>query len=134
MPFAGRLLAFAGAVQVGPADGGSDSVPEEARGVLRAGGLLAVLPAAGDRRHGRGRLEAGLLRLLESDPVPVVPLRLNRAAAGMQDLAADGAAGSTPPSRRGSRSRMTLAATAPLLPSQAAAPSFHERIGALLAG
>ena len=139
MPFAGRLLAFAGSMQVEPAVDGGDGVPGEAREVLRAGGLLAVLPAAGRRPAGSGGLEAVLMRLLESDPVPVVTLRLQGPADGMGcpatgGAAAGGAADPPPMSSRRRRSGMTLTAAAPLLPSQVAPQSLDERIGALLAG
>ena len=102
MPPAGRLLAFAGAIMVAPAAGDDAAALEpaldEARSVLRAGGLLAVVAAAGGI-DGAGRLAAGLARLLDGDPVPVVPLDLRPApdAAGTGTHGADGAGG-TPPS------------------------------------
>jgi 1-acyl-sn-glycerol-3-phosphate acyltransferase len=102
-----------------------------ARQVLDAGDLLAIFPEGAITRDGSlGEFKGGIMKILQTHPVPVVPLAL-RNLWGSYFSRIDGAA-MTKPFRRGLFSPVTLAAGA-ALPAAAVSPDvLRGRVKALL--
>ena len=103
-----------------------------ARAVLDGGDLLCIFPEGAITRNGElGEFKGGVMKILETHPVPVIPLAL-------QDLwgsyfsRVDGSA-MTKPFRRGLFSRVGLLAGAPLAAADVTPVRLRERIAALLA-
>ena len=105
---------------------------ERARAVLADGELLCIFPEGAITRDGRlGEFKGGVMKLLETNPVPVVPLALQNLW-GSYFSRADGAAMSKP-FRRGLFSRVGLVAGDPLAPAAVTTGALRERVGGLLA-
>jgi 1-acyl-sn-glycerol-3-phosphate acyltransferase len=103
-----------------------------AREVLDDGQLLCIFPEGAITRDGRlGEFKGGVMKLLEVNPVPVVPLALQNLW-GSFFSRIDGAA-MTKPFRRGFFSRVGLLAGEPVPPAAVTQAVLRERVGALLA-
>jgi 1-acyl-sn-glycerol-3-phosphate acyltransferase len=103
-----------------------------AREVLSDGGLLCIFPEGAITRDGQlGEFKGGVMKLLESNPVPVVPLALQNLW-GSFFSRIDGDA-MTRPFRRGLFSRVGVVAGAPVAAAQVTPTVLRERVGALLA-
>ncbi len=104
----------------------------QARAVLDDGELLCIFPEGAITRDGElGEFKGGVMKLLETNPVPVVPLALQNLW-GSFFSRRDGAAMSKP-FRRGFFSRVGLVAGEPVAAASASPAGLRERVGALLA-
>jgi 1-acyl-sn-glycerol-3-phosphate acyltransferase len=104
----------------------------KARAVLDDGDLLCIFPEGGITRNGElGEFKGGVMKLLESNPVPVVPLALQNLW-GSYFSRKDGSA-MTKPFRRGLFSSVGLVAGDALPPAAVTPGTLRERVGALLA-
>ena len=105
---------------------------ERARAVLADGELLCIFPEGGLTPDGRlGEFKGGVMKLLASNPVPVVPLALQNLW-GSFFSRSDGSAMSRP-FRRGLFSAVGLVAGTALPPAGVTPNALRERVGALLA-
>ncbi len=103
----------------------------QGRQVLNDGELLCIFPEGGITRDGElGDFKGGVMKLLETNPVPVVPLALQNLW-GSFFSRRDGAAMSKP-FRRGFFSRVGLVAGEPVAAASASPAGLRERVGALL--
>ncbi|HEX6704025.1 MAG TPA: MFS transporter [Albitalea sp.] len=104
----------------------------QARQVLAEGDLLCIFPEGAITRDGElGEFKGGVMKVLETHPVPVVPLALQNLW-GSFFSRVDGAA-MTKPFRRGWFSRVGLVAGAPVPASSVTPSMLRERVGSLLA-
>jgi 1-acyl-sn-glycerol-3-phosphate acyltransferase len=103
----------------------------QARRVLEAGELLCIFPEGALTRDGQlGEFKGGVMKLLDSEPVPVVPLALQNLW-GSYFSRIDGAA-MRRPFRRGLFNRVGLVAGAALAPAEVTPTALRERVAALL--
>ena len=103
-----------------------------ARQVLDDGDLLCIFPEGAISRDGAmAEFKGGVMRLLESNPVPVVPLALQNLWGSFFSRA--GGRAMTKPFRRGLFSRVGLVAGEPVPASAATPAGLRERVGRLLA-
>jgi 1-acyl-sn-glycerol-3-phosphate acyltransferase len=103
-----------------------------AREVLNDGDLLCIFPEGGLTKTGEmGEFKAGVMKLLESNPVPVVPLALQNLW-GSYFSRADGGP-MRRPFRRGLFSRVNLVAGQAVAPADVTPAGLHERVRVLLA-
>jgi 1-acyl-sn-glycerol-3-phosphate acyltransferase len=104
----------------------------QARAVLDEGELLCIFPEGGLTRDGNlGEFKGGVMKLLETHPVPVVPLALQNLW-GSFFSRVDGAA-MTKPFRRGLFSPVGLVAGRALPPSAVTPAGLRDEVGRLLA-
>ena len=104
----------------------------QARQVLSEGDLLCIFPEGGITRDGElAEFKGGVMKLLETHPVPVIPLALQNLW-GSFFSRRDGPA-MTRPFRRGILSRVGLVAGEPVPAAQASPAYLRDRVGALLA-
>jgi len=105
---------------------------KRARDVLNEGDLLCIFPEGSITRNGElGEFKGGVMKLLESNPVPVIPLALQNLW-GSFFSRKDGSA-MTKPFRRGLFSSVGLVAGDPVAPAAVTPSALRERVGALLA-
>lgn len=105
---------------------------EQARAVLADGDLLCIFPEGAITKDGRlGEFKGGIMKILETHPVPVVPMALHNLW-GSFFSRIDGAAMSKP-FRRGLWSPVTLVADAAVPPGQVTPSLLRDRVAALLA-
>ena len=105
---------------------------DRARRVLEEGDLLCIFPEGAISRDGElGEFKGGVMKLLETHPVPVVPLALQNLW-GSFFSRVDGRA-MRRPFRRGLFSRVGLVAGPPVLASQASPAGLRDRVARLLA-
>jgi 1-acyl-sn-glycerol-3-phosphate acyltransferase len=103
-----------------------------AREVLNEGDLLCIFPEGALTRDGElGEFKGGVMKLLESNPVPVVPLALQNLW-GSYFSRKDGSAMSKP-FRRGWFSRVGLVAGDAVAPAAVTPAGLRERVSHLLA-
>ncbi len=103
-----------------------------ARQVLDDGDLLCIFPEGAVSRDGAmAEFKSGVMRLLESNPVPVVPLALQNLWGSFFSRA--GGKAMSQPFRRGVLSRVTLVAGDPFAASAVTPVALRERVGRLLA-
>ena len=135
LPVLGWFFKLAKAIPIAPQKTDARTYEQafaRAREVLNDGDLLCIFPEGGITKTGEmGEFKGGVMKLLESNPVPVVPLAL-------QDLwgsffsRAHGKAMSRP-FRRGLFSRVGLVAGAAVPPAEVTPVGLRERVSALLA-
>ena len=134
IPVLGTLFKLAKAIPIAPARDDPATYERafaQARAVLDDGELLCIFPEGAITRDGElGEFKGGVMKLLESNPVPVVPLALQNLW-GSFFSRRDGAAMSKP-FRRGFFSRVGLVAGEPVAAAQASPAGLRERVGALL--
>jgi 1-acyl-sn-glycerol-3-phosphate acyltransferase len=105
---------------------------DEARKVLEDGELLCIFPEGGITKDGTLQpFKGGVMKILGSHPVPVVPLALH-GLWGSYFSRASGAA-MTQPFRRGLFSPVGLSASAPLPAAQVTPEDLRERVAQMLA-
>lgn len=105
----------------------------EARRVLDEGDLLAIFPEGGLTRDGQlAEFRGGIMKILQTHPVPVVPMALGNLW-GSFFSRVEGGAAMRRPFRRGLLSRVTLDVAAPLPAAQVSPAALRERVAALLA-
>lgn len=103
----------------------------EARKVLDEGELLCIFPEGGLTRDGRLQpFKGGVMKVLETHPVPVVPLAL-RNLWGSFFSRVDGAA-MTRPLRRGLWSRVGLIGSPAMAPAEVSPEALQQRVARLL--
>ncbi|MFL6664627.1 MAG: MFS transporter [Rhizobacter sp.] len=105
----------------------------QARQVLADGDLLGIFPEGAITRDGElGEFKGGIMKVLETHPVPVIPLALQNLW-GSFFSRVDGTA-MKKPFRRGMFSRVGLVAGPPLAPAAVTPALLRDRVGALLGG
>ncbi len=134
MPVLGAFFRLAKAIPIAPqkVDPATyENAFEQARQVLDAGDLLCIFPEGGISRDGAlAEFRGGVMKLLETNPVPVVPLALRNLWGSFFSRA--GGKAMSRPFRRGFFNRVDLVAGAPLAPASATPASLRDRVGALL--
>ena len=105
----------------------------QARQVLAEGDLLAIFPEGGITRDGSlGEFKGGVMKILQTHPVPVVPLALHNLW-GSYFSRVEGGTAMVKPFRRGLFSPVGLVA-GPALPAAEVSPAvLRERVAGLLA-
>ena len=135
MPVLGWLFKLGKAIPIAPQK--EDPVAYErafaqARQVLAEGDLLAIFPEGGITRDGSlGEFKGGVMKILQTHPVPVVPLALHNLW-GSFFSRVEGGTAMVRPFRRGLFSPVGLVA-GPALPAAEVSPALlRERVAALL--
>jgi len=135
LPVLGWLFRLAKAIPVAPRRENArvyDAAFEQARSVLVEGDLLCIFPEGGITCDGKlGEFKGGVAKILQTNPVPVVPMALQNLWGSFFSRIERGQA-MTRPLRRGMFSRVGLA-IGPQLPACEASPALlRERVAALL--
>jgi 1-acyl-sn-glycerol-3-phosphate acyltransferase len=105
---------------------------EAARQVLAEGDLLGIFPEGGITRDGElGEFKGGVMKILQTHPVPVVPLALQNLW-GSYFSRIEGGTAMRKPFRRGLFSPVGLAAGPALVPTQVTPQVLRERVAGLL--
>jgi 1-acyl-sn-glycerol-3-phosphate acyltransferase len=134
-PLLGTLFRLAKAIPVAPQKESPaiyDNAFAQARRVLDDGELLCIFPEGGITSDGQLQpFKPGVMKILETNPVPVVPLALHNLW-GSFFSRKDGPA-MTRPLRRGIWSRIGLSAGAALPAAEVTPQRLQEQVGALLA-
>ena len=135
MPLLGGFFRLAKAIPIAPqkVDAATyDAAFARARQVLDDGDLLCIFPEGGLTRDGElAPFKAGVMKLLESNPVPVVPLALHNLWGSFFSRA--GGKAMTKPFRRGFYSSVGLVAGPAVAAADASPELLRERVAALLA-
>jgi 1-acyl-sn-glycerol-3-phosphate acyltransferase len=135
MPVLGWFFKLAKAIPIAPQreDTGTYELAfEKARAVLADGELLCIFPEGAITRDGTlGEFKGGVMKLLETNPVPVVPLALQNLWGSYFSRA--GGAAMSKPFRRGLFSRVGLVAGDPLAPAAVTTVALRDKVGSLLA-
>ncbi|MBX3621017.1 MAG: MFS transporter [Rhizobacter sp.] len=134
IPVLGWLFKLARAIPIAPQKEDPavyEAAFARARQVLDDGDLLCIFPEGAITRTGElGEFKGGVMKLLETHAVPVVPLALQNLW-GSFFSRVDGNAMSKP-FRRGFWSRVGLVAGPPLAPAQVSLPLLRTQVQALL--
>ena len=105
----------------------------QARRVLDDGELLCIFPEGGLTRDGElGQFKGGVMKILQTHPVPVVPMALSKLWGSFFSRAERGTA-MVRPFRRGPFSPVGLTAGAALPAAQVTPAGLRERVAGLLA-
>ncbi len=105
----------------------------QARQVLDEGDLLCIFPEGAITRDGKlGEFKGGVMKILQTHPVPVVPLALINLWGSFFSRVEQGSA-MVRPFRRGIFSPVGLAAGPALLPAEVSPAGLRERVAGLLA-
>ena len=105
----------------------------QARAVLDDGELLGIFPEGGITRDGSlGEFKGGIMKILQTHPVPVVPLALHNLWGSYFSRVGGGSA-MVKPFRRGLFSRVGLVAGEALAPAAVTPTLLRERVAGLLA-
>jgi 1-acyl-sn-glycerol-3-phosphate acyltransferase len=136
-PVLGWLFRLGGAIPLAPQQedpAAYERALAQARQVLEEGDLLGIFPEGGITRDGRlGPFKGGIMKILQTHPVPVVPLALHNLW-GSFFSRIEGGAAMVKPFRRGMFSAVGLTA-GEALPAAAVTPeALRERVQGLLAG
>ncbi|HEY9065642.1 MAG TPA: MFS transporter [Burkholderiaceae bacterium] len=135
LPVLGWFFKLAKAIPIAPQRENAATYEQafaRARQVLDEGDLLCIFPEGGITRNGElGEFKGGVMKLLESNPVPVVPLALQNLW-GSFFSRKDGSAMSKP-FRRGMFSSVGLIAGDAVPPAAVTPSMLRDRVGALLA-
>jgi 1-acyl-sn-glycerol-3-phosphate acyltransferase len=100
--------------------------------VLQEGELLCIFPEGRITPNGElGEFKAGILKILQNQPVPVVPLALHNLWGSF--FSRMGGRAMSRPFRRGIWSRVSLRASAPIPAHEATLPLMRQRVLELLA-
>ncbi len=135
VPLLGWLFKLAKAIPIAPQK--EDPVAYEraftqARAVLDDGELLAIFPEGGITKDGSlGEFKGGIMKILQTHPVPVVPLALQNLW-GSFFSRVEGGTAMVKPFRRGLFSPVGLAAGPALAPAEVTPQGLRERVQALL--
>ncbi len=135
MPVLGWFFRLAGAIPIAPQR--DDPVAYEqafarARQVLDHGDLLCIFPEGAVTRDGElGEFKGGVMKLLETNPVPVVPLALQNLWGSY--FSRQGGAALSQPFRRGWFSRVGRVAGDAVAPAAVTPAGLRERVSHLLA-
>jgi 1-acyl-sn-glycerol-3-phosphate acyltransferase len=134
-PVLGTLFRLAKAIPIAPQKEDPAAYAQafaDARKVLDEGDLLCIFPEGAITRDGAlAEFKGGIMKILETNPVPVVPLALQNLW-GSFFSRVDGAA-MTKPFRRGLFSSVGLVAGEPVAAAQVTPTALRERVAGLLA-
>ncbi len=135
-PVLGWLFRLAKAIPIAPQredPAAYERAFEQARAVLADGELLGIFPEGGITRDGSlGQFKGGVMKILQTHPVPVVPLALQNLW-GSYFSRVEGGAAMVRPFRRGWFSRVGLVA-GQAVPAAAVTPELlRDRVAGLLA-
>ncbi len=135
IPVLGWLFRLAKAIPIAPQKDDPatyEAAFAQARAVLADGELLAIFPEGGITRDGALQpFKGGVMKILEGQPVPVVPLALQNLWGSFFSRVERGEA-MVRPFRRGLFSRVGLVAGAALAPETVSPELLQQRVGALL--
>ncbi|MFT3954296.1 MAG: MFS transporter [Piscinibacter sp.] len=135
LPVLGTLFRLAKAIPIAPQKEDPQAYDQafaRAKAVLDGGDLLCIFPEGAITRDGQlGEFKGGVMKLLEANPVPVVPLALQNLW-GSFFSRIEGSAMSKP-FRRGFFTRVGLLAGEPVPAAQVSPAGLRERVAALLA-
>lgn len=135
IPVLGTLFRLAKAIPIAPQKEDPGTYARafaRAREVLDAGDLLCIFPEGAITRDGAlGEFKGGVMKLLEANPVPVVPLALQNLWGSFFSRVEGGAM--SRPFRRGFFSRVGLVAGTPVPAAQVSPALLRERVSGLLA-
>lgn len=110
-----------------------DAAFEAAAKVLREGDLLAIFPEGGITHDGQlQEFKGGIMKILEREPVPVIPMALTNLWGSFFSRIERGGA-MVRPFRRGLFNRVGLNVGAPLPPAQVQPAGLQARVAQLLA-
>jgi 1-acyl-sn-glycerol-3-phosphate acyltransferase len=133
IPVLGWLFRLAKAIPIAPQKEDAATYErafERAAQVLRDGDLLCIFPEGGITRDGRlGEFKGGIMKLLQTEPVPVIPMALQNLW-GSFFSRIDGRAMSTP-FRRGLFSPVGLNIGAAIAPQDVSPAALQARVQAL---
>jgi 1-acyl-sn-glycerol-3-phosphate acyltransferase len=136
LPVLGAMFRLAKAIPIAPQKVDPkvyDNAFAEARKVLDDGELLCIFPEGAITRDGTLQpFKAGVMKMLETHPVPVVPLALHNLWGSFFSRVEQGTAMARP-FRRGLFSRVGLSAGPALAPAGITPEAMRERVAALLA-
>ena len=136
-PVLGTLFRLAKAIPIAPLKDDPEAYERafgEARRVLAEGDLLAIFPEGGLTRDGElAEFKGGIMKILQTHPVPVVPMALGNLW-GSFFSRVEGGGAMRRPFRRGLFSRVTLDVAVALPPGDVTPGGLRERVAALLAG
>ena len=134
VPVLGWLFKLAKAIPIAPQREDAaiyEQAFERARQVLAEGDLVCIFPEGAITKDGElGEFKGGVMKLLETNPVPVVPMALQNLW-GSFFSRVEGAA-MTKPFRRGLFSPVGLVAGEAVEPSAVSPVGLRERVGKLL--
>ncbi len=134
-PVLGWLFRLAKAIPVAPQKEDPEAYERafaEASAVLRDGELLAIFPEGGITRDGSLQpFKGGMMKILETDPVPVIPMALNNLW-GSFFSRIEGGTAMVRPFRRGFWSRVEVAVGEAVAPQQASPEALRGRVAELL--
>jgi 1-acyl-sn-glycerol-3-phosphate acyltransferase len=135
VPVLGALFRLAKAIPVAPQREDARAYERafaEARRVLDEGELLCIFPEGGITRDGTlGEFKGGIMKILQTHPVPVVPLALRNLWGSFFSRIERGTA-MVRPFRRGLFNRVALGASAPLAAAEVTPALLRERVRTLL--
>jgi 1-acyl-sn-glycerol-3-phosphate acyltransferase len=136
IPVLGAMFRLAKAIPIAPQKVDPQTYEQafaEARRVLDDGDLLCIFPEGGITRDGTLQpFKGGIMKILETHPVAVVPIAL-RNLWGSYFSRVEGGRAMVRPFRRGGFNRVSLVA-GPAEPAAAATPErLHDRVARLLA-
>jgi 1-acyl-sn-glycerol-3-phosphate acyltransferase len=134
-PVMGTVFRLAKAIPVAPQKDDPEAYERafaEARRVLDDGDLLAIFPEGGLTRDGQlAEFKGGIMKILQTHPVPVVPMALGNLW-GSFFSRVEGGGAMRRPFRRGLLSAVSLNVAAPLPASEVTPAGLRERVAALL--
>ena len=105
---------------------------EQAAAVLREGDLLAIFPEGGITRDGTLQpFKGGLMKILEAEAVPVIPMALKNLW-GSFFSRAEGGQAMVKPFRRGLFSPVEVVVGEPIAPTAVSPDRLRDRVGQLL--
>ena len=134
-PVLGRLFKLGKAIPIAPQredPAAYERAFAEARRVLDDGDLLAIFPEGGITKDGTlGEFKGGVMKILQTNPVPVVPLALQNLW-GSYFSRVEGGTAMAKPFRRGLLSEVGLVAGPAVQPGEVTPLLLRERVAALL--
>jgi 1-acyl-sn-glycerol-3-phosphate acyltransferase len=135
IPVLGALFRLAKAIPIAPREADPatyDAAFAQARKVLDEGDLLCIFPEGGLTRDGALQaFKPGVMKILQTHSVPVVPIALNNLWGSFFSRAEAGRA-MVRPFRRGLLSRVGLSAGPALAPAQATLETMRHHVQALM--
>jgi 1-acyl-sn-glycerol-3-phosphate acyltransferase len=136
VPVLGWLFRLAKAIPIAPRQedpAAYEAAFEAAARVLREGDLLAIFPEGGITRDGTlQQFKGGIMKILEREPVPVIPMALTNLWGSFFSRIEQGTA-MVRPFRRGVFNRVGLNVGEPLAPAQVQPDVLRQRVAQLLA-